>query len=565
MEDLCITAKQSKAKQSKAKQSKARLFIMALIFQITTSAGLIAQLPDCQTPNLWGNNYTLIEHLEVQSKFIDLDSDSYKVDYNVAKLQHDSDQTFVYQLDVLSISASIFGTEILFDENKLMNVTKGIISDANSNFIRYLSPEMKFLIKMKFPNCFPSFLHYTLDEDCTMGYCTVFDFEMTFKSEDTLEVSKKMVYSLGLVCYEPCSITVDEMFDDDFIVFLGPEYPPCNPSCYWTLQGNSNVSNHVNFIGPTNGADFIIKTGDEQLGLLKEKMRITSSGEVSIGLINPVGKFSVRTGEGYGNKISFAEENFNPSIRLTRRTGSACSPTTTESELAYPWWIEANDDWEETGVYGGLFFKTGPAQCSDGNETVSTKVTFTREGRVGIGVVKPEYVLDLKIDEDDSEAGLFSAKNSTSQDVFRITREGSTNIRLLGENRAFYIQDQNDKTIFTVRDDGNVGIGVAGPSVKLAVDGTICAKEVLVKLELCEWPDYVFSDNYKLAGLGEIERFIKANKHLPDMPSSADVQANGVELGTMQALLLKKIEELTLHLIELKKENEEIKKILKGM
>ncbi len=63
--------------------------------------------------------------------------------------------------------------------------------------------------------------------------------------------------------------------------------------------------------------------------------------------------------------------------------------------------------------------------------------------------------------------------------------------------------------------------------------------------------------------LSEIESFVKKNKHLPNIPSASEVANNGVEIGDMQAKLLQKIEELTLHLIQLKKENEEIKKLLK--
>ena len=63
--------------------------------------------------------------------------------------------------------------------------------------------------------------------------------------------------------------------------------------------------------------------------------------------------------------------------------------------------------------------------------------------------------------------------------------------------------------------------------------------------------------------LEEIENFVKKNKHLPNIPSASEVANNGVEVGDMQAKLLQKIEELTLHLIQLKKENEEIKKLLK--
>lgn len=88
---------------------------------------------------------------------------------------------------------------------------------------------------------------------------------------------------------------------------------------------------------------------------------------------------------------------------------------------------------------------------------------------------------------------------------------------------------------------------------KLAVNGSVYSTEVVVS-GLANWPDYVFEDGYDLLGLDEVESFIHANGHLPGVPSSSDVLENGVRIGEMNAILLKKIEELTLHVISLKKE-----------
>ncbi len=103
---------------------------------------------------------------------------------------------------------------------------------------------------------------------------------------------------------------------------------------------------------------------------------------------------------------------------------------------------------------------------------------------------------------------------------------------------------------------GNVGIGTSNTfGYKLAVNGTIGAKEVKVE-NTSAWPDYVFSDNYKLNDLNEIENFVKENKHLPDIPSAREVEENGIQLGEMDAKLLQKIEELTLYMIEQNKKTE---------
>lgn len=102
---------------------------------------------------------------------------------------------------------------------------------------------------------------------------------------------------------------------------------------------------------------------------------------------------------------------------------------------------------------------------------------------------------------------------------------------------------------FMVASDGKVGIGIETiGEERLAVNGKIRAKEI--KVETANWPDYVFEDDYKIISLQELEKYIKERKHLPEMPTAKEVEAGGVELGEMNKLMLKKIEELTLYLIE---------------
>lgn len=106
---------------------------------------------------------------------------------------------------------------------------------------------------------------------------------------------------------------------------------------------------------------------------------------------------------------------------------------------------------------------------------------------------------------------------------------------------------------------GYVGIGTSLPTQKLSVNGTVLAKEVIVSTASSYWPDYVFEEGYNLMSLEELEAYIKENHHLPNIPSENEVEENGISLGEMQRLHMEKIEELTLYLLELKKENDVLK------
>ncbi|MCL2327054.1 MAG: hypothetical protein FWC39_00930 [Bacteroidetes bacterium] len=102
----------------------------------------------------------------------------------------------------------------------------------------------------------------------------------------------------------------------------------------------------------------------------------------------------------------------------------------------------------------------------------------------------------------------------------------------------------------------NVGIGYSNPTVKLDVNGIIRAHEV--KVCLTQGCDYVFEKDYKLMPLSELSTFVKTNKHLPEVAPAAEMESEGINLSEMNALLLKKIEELTLYIIEIEQRLSEV-------
>ncbi len=111
--------------------------------------------------------------------------------------------------------------------------------------------------------------------------------------------------------------------------------------------------------------------------------------------------------------------------------------------------------------------------------------------------------------------------------------------------------------------DGNVGIGTNNPTATLTVDGKILAKEVETNSEIES--DYVFGLRYELMSLDELKLFIIENKHLPDVPSVKEWEKTGQQLSKTDDLLLRKIEELTLYIIEQNKKIEALKSEIEDM
>jgi hypothetical protein len=79
------------------------------------------------------------------------------------------------------------------------------------------------------------------------------------------------------------------------------------------------------------------------------------------------------------------------------------------------------------------------------------------------------------------------------------------------------------------------------------------------------WADYVFADDYKLPELKKVEEFYKQNKHLPEIPSAKEVEEKGINLADMNALLLKKVEELTMYAVKQQQKTESLEKEMAEM
>jgi hypothetical protein len=183
----------------------------------------------------------------------------------------------------------------------------------------------------------------------------------------------------------------------------------------------------------------------------------------------------------------------------------------------------------------------------------------TGAGNVGIGTIAPAAKLHI--------AG--NTRMVSSGEVLRIDGTNPTiNFYNNGSYKSFLQHTSsglymgvNDGNIRLDVTNGQVAIGpvVAGATAyKLAVNGKIIAEELKVKLS-GSWPDYVFEKKYALRTLPDLEKFIEENNHLPNIPSAEEVEKYGMEVGDMQKRMMEKIEELTLYVIDLQKQIEELK------
>lgn len=191
-------------------------------------------------------------------------------------------------------------------------------------------------------------------------------------------------------------------------------------------------------------------------------------------------------------------------------------------------------------------------------------------GKVGIGTNNPLYSLDVQngVNGDASLLRLYNNESSFSyghgSSILFANQDGREYARIGGYTETDnsgangYIgfstrSNEVNSEKMRISSAGSVGIGTItpDPSYKLSVNGNIRTKEVKVETG---WADYVFKKDYQLKTLPEVEAYIAKNSHLPDVPSEAEVKKNGVNVGETESLLLKKIEELTLYLIEKDKE-----------
>lgn len=192
--------------------------------------------------------------------------------------------------------------------------------------------------------------------------------------------------------------------------------------------------------------------------------------------------------------------------------------------------------------------------------------TINKTGKVAIGDVPvPDIAAKLHIRADYGEdAGIIlEPKDLERSNTFVRLRDESHQIQV-DRDGNMSIESMDGNNYMPLLLTGRVGVNVTNvnklvPDYALCVHGGIITEKVNIK-SYSEWHDYVFAPDYALMPLSQLKDYVTVNHHLPDIPSEQEVLSQGLEIGEMQGLLLKKIEELTLYSIQLQEQMESMQK-----
>jgi hypothetical protein len=199
------------------------------------------------------------------------------------------------------------------------------------------------------------------------------------------------------------------------------------------------------------------------------------------------------------------------------------------------------NSWNELAIRGANTFT--------GNQIIN--------GIVGIGTQTPNSLTVLDVNGRAMVRSIFYVNDIMGGDGGDIRIGPNTGN---ASSTIFMVGGVDASEVMRVNYNKNVGIGTANPDEKLTVKGKIHTQEVRVDMSGPLVPDYVFASDYKLKSLKEVEDFIAENKHLPEIPSAYEIEKNGLMLAEMNMSLLKKIEEMTLYMIEQNKRIEKLEK-----
>ncbi len=168
------------------------------------------------------------------------------------------------------------------------------------------------------------------------------------------------------------------------------------------------------------------------------------------------------------------------------------------------------------------------------------------------------YISPMSDIPGDSATLVFAGDRNASSGMYFCYNGGGDRLELRGLSAGLPTEPQ----LLVDRSSGNIAIGnTFATGYKLSVSGKVICTELRVNL-LNDWPDYVFSGNYKLMPLDELRQFIEFKGHLPNIPAASEMQDSGIDVGEMQRLMMEKIEELSLYILQQQDEIKELRGLI---
>ncbi len=306
----------------------------------------------------------------------------------------------------------------------------------------------------------------------------------------------------------------------------------------FTVDRNGNINNALNFDGEN---DYVIFINDDILNN-------TFDNGITIAVWIKLNVAPIVQGESY-NIISkgnaFTSSSPSPFALTFFHTNNTLYFDLWNSSLATPrsYLISTKDDWQ-TGQWYHIV-ATWDGTISAGSQKIYIDGVLHRQRTSGVD--------ELHISSDNLKFGCsnLSAINGDLDEIMIFNR-GISADEVLDIYNYSGLSTWKNSSNGLYYDNGNIGIGnLPLQDYRLAVDGDIIAKEI--KVEATPWSDFVFDDDYNLQNLKEVEQYIETENHLPGVPSASEVEEKGINVAEMNTILLQKIEEMTLYIIELNK------------